>query len=289
MSQTESSQTELSQTELAQPEHLKIQFWGVRGEIPTPGDAWLYYGGNTSCVEVRIGSHCLIFDGGSGLRALGQQLALEDFGQVHLFFTNAHWDRIQGFPFFRPAFLPKNRVAIYGPEAMTGASIKQQLMDQMRRPYSRVALWQMQAELSFQNLVPGSTVRVGEALKVQAFALQRREPVLGYRLTWGDRQIVYATAIALEEVGEDPTFWQMLEGADVLIYATRSSTPDAPPLSWQQGITLAQTAQVKRLIFCSHNPDHADATLIPLEQQIQDSHPQAHLAREGQALEITPS
>src|SRR5581483_9873197 len=99
---------------------MKVRFWGTRGSIPTPGPSTLRYGGNTSCVEVRTeGGTLLIFDCGSGIRELGAHLLknLDGFpnGEIrgHIMLSHTHWDHIQGFPFFIPAFLPSHQFDIY--------------------------------------------------------------------------------------------------------------------------------------------------------------------------------
>ena len=89
---------------------MRIQFWGVRGSIPTPGPDTVHFGGNTSCVEVRAADKLLVFDGGTGLRLLGKQLVKQMPLEAHIFFSHVHWDHIQGFPFFDPAFVPGNRI-----------------------------------------------------------------------------------------------------------------------------------------------------------------------------------
>jgi phosphoribosyl 1,2-cyclic phosphodiesterase len=85
-----------------------VQFWGVRGQISTPGKETMRYGGNTSCVEMRVGKKRLIFDCGSGLRVLGNNLLSQMPVEAYIFLTNCHWDSIQGFPFFVPGFIPGN-------------------------------------------------------------------------------------------------------------------------------------------------------------------------------------
>jgi hypothetical protein len=88
---------------------LRVTFWGTRGSIAAPGPATTVYGGNTSCVEVRAGEDILIFDSGTGIRELGLALMKEFHNRpltVHLFISHTHWDHIQGFPFFMPAYEP---------------------------------------------------------------------------------------------------------------------------------------------------------------------------------------
>jgi phosphoribosyl 1,2-cyclic phosphodiesterase len=98
---------------------VRITFWGVRGSIPTPGRDTAEIGGNTSCVEVRAGKLALILDGGTGLRLLGQKLLKEMPVTAHIFFSHVHWDHIQGFPFFAPAFVPGNTIHLYGGNDVT--------------------------------------------------------------------------------------------------------------------------------------------------------------------------
>jgi phosphoribosyl 1,2-cyclic phosphodiesterase len=86
---------------------MRVKFWGVRGSTPTPQAENLRYGGNTSCVEVRAGESTYVFDCGTGLRSLGQQLKKESQGKpisAHIFVSHFHWDHIQGIPFFRPLY-----------------------------------------------------------------------------------------------------------------------------------------------------------------------------------------
>src|SRR5574341_555583 len=97
---------------------IKVKFWGTRGSIATPGKNTSRYGGNTSCVELRVDDQVLVFDAGTGFRVLGLQLAKEFSKKpltLRLFVSHTHWDHIQGFPFFMPAYDSKNRIFIYGP------------------------------------------------------------------------------------------------------------------------------------------------------------------------------
>ena len=94
---------------------MKVRFWGVRGSIPSPGAGTIRYGGDTTCIELRVGNEIIVFDAGSGIRPLGLKLMGEAQGapiKVHLFITHTHWDHIQGFPFFVPAFIQNNRISL---------------------------------------------------------------------------------------------------------------------------------------------------------------------------------
>src|SRR5436309_7497270 len=118
------------------PHVIEVRFWGVRGSIPTPGPATVAIGGNTSCVEVRAGGRLIVFDGGTGLRLLGNSV-LKEFGKTEIeawiFFSHVHWDHIQGFPFFTPAFVRGNTMHLYGGHKAAG-TLEETLAGQMENP-----------------------------------------------------------------------------------------------------------------------------------------------------------
>jgi phosphoribosyl 1,2-cyclic phosphodiesterase len=88
--------------------------WGARGSTPTVGGRFHRHGGNTSCMSITRDDEAFIFDAGSGIRDLGLELLEGKVRKIHLFITHPHWDHIQGFPFFRPAFVPEFDITVYG-------------------------------------------------------------------------------------------------------------------------------------------------------------------------------
>lgn len=266
---------------------------GVRGNIPTPGPETVRYGGNTACVEVKVGDQHLIFDGGTGLRALGKQLAQQETAvNAHLFFTHAHWDRIQGFPFFHPAFDPATQLHIYGASAPNGASIKQCLMDQMLRPNFFKPLQAMHAQMTFRNIQPGQTLELGEAI-VETLSLNRHTSALGYRVSWRGKSLIYASDTDPQREHADPNLIFLATGADVLIFdGTYVDMAYADPQSrhripWKLGVEVAEASGAKRLVLFHHNPCHDDPYLDELEQRIQEAFPAAMLAKEGMVIDLT--
>lgn len=278
-----------------QDTQLAIKFWGVRGSIPTPVMANQRYGGNTVCIEVKLGSQRLIFDGGTGLVSLGDHLKqLNDPIEAHILFTHTQWDRIQGFPFFQPAFIPGNQFYIYGGTAPNGASIKHCLTDQMLKPHFSMPLQNMQAELSFCTLQPSSRFQIGE-ITVETFCTNPVTEALSYRLTWGGHSLVYATDTPTQCLDLD--FLQFVDRADVLLYdgtycdltylktSVQENCPQAEkPAPWDLGLEIAQKAKVKELIFLHHSPLQDDLALDKLQQQLSDRLPQVKIAYEGLEL-----
>ena len=282
---------------MVQPSGFEIQFWGVRGSIATPGLATVKYGGNTACVEMRVANTRLIFDGGTGLRVLGQALLQEIPVEAHLFFSHSHWDHIQGFPFFQPAFIPNNRFHIYGGVASNGATIEQCLSDQMLHPNFPVPMQIMPAELLFHDLEPGEVIAVGDdGVTVETGALNHPNQALGYRVSWGGYSAVYATDTEHYRDRLDSHLLHLCRDADILIYDAcyTDEEYDHPQFSrvgwghstWQEALKLAEAAGVKRTVMFHHDPDHADDFLSRVEEQVQAIQPASLLAREGMVLRL---
>ena len=267
-------------------------FWGVRGSIPIPGVETLRYGGNTACLEVQVSGERLIFDGGTGLRALGETLMRqEEQVKAHIFFTHTHWDRIQGFPFFLPAFKAHNRFQIYGATALNGASIKHCLTDQMLLPNCLTPLQQMRADIEFHNISAGSVLQIGDIL-IETISLNPKTCALGFRITWTNHSLVYATDTDHTQESLAPNLQYLASQADVLILDGTYTDSEyyhhhAPEyVPWKVGVDVAKAAAVKELIMFHHNPFHTDETLDQLEKEIRSHFANARLAREGMTLKL---
>src|SRR5579862_2940560 len=134
-------------------ERFRIRFWGVRGSYPTPGPQTVRYGGNTSCVEIQAGKHTLIFDAGSGIIRLGEDLMNRD-GAAHnlaLFITHAHGDHLVGFPFFAPLFSPQTKLHLFGPR-LADRNIDQIVTTLMSPPYFPVDIRQLPSRRSYHTI-----------------------------------------------------------------------------------------------------------------------------------------
>ena len=166
------------------PDHAFIvKFWGVRGQIPTPGQDTAIYGGNTACVEISVAQKRLIFDGGTGIRILGNELLKQIPIEAHLFFTNCHWDRIQGFPFFIPAFIPTNSFHIYGADSTNGCSFQECLSNQMRNPNFPITMDVMGSKRNFHRLQAGDNISL-DNLIINTDWCDLTTHSIGYRLNW---------------------------------------------------------------------------------------------------------
>lgn len=284
-----------SMLERSAPAEFVIQFWGVRGSIPAPGSETVRYGGNTSCVEMRVGGKRLIFDGGTGLRVLGKSLLKEMPVEAYMFFTHSHWDHIQGFPFFVPAFVKGNCFHIYGAIAPNGASMKQRLHDQMLHPNFPVPMQVMQSDLKFYDLCPGEKMELDDIL-IETGSLNHPNTAMGYRITWQGRTAVYATDTEHFPDRLDENLLHLARNADVMIYDAcytdeEYHDPKSPKVgwghsTWQEAVKAAKAAGVKKLVVFHHDPNHTDDFLDQVEAQVEAVFPNSVLAREGMILPV---
>jgi phosphoribosyl 1,2-cyclic phosphodiesterase len=283
---------------------IDIRFWGVRGSIAAAGPNTAIVGGNTSCVEVRgPDGELLILDAGTGLRALGA--ALEKTGvavRAHLVLSHFHWDHIQGFPFFSPAFRPETELTVLGPERCVGPNgdVRRAFETQMKAPHFPVSLEAMRARLTFRGLPAGQVVRVG-GLTLTSGAACHPNGCLAYRIEHGGRAVVYATDTEHDRKSGlvDANLVELARGADLLIYDAQytaeeyegrrgpcrhgwgHSTPD-------EGIRLADAAGVGRLVLFHHDPSHDDAEVERIEREAERVRPGTIAAREGLRLTLSP-
>jgi len=269
-----------------------VKFWGVRGLIATPSENTSRYGGNTACVEMHVAGKRLIFDGGTGLRILGKTWQeVQEPLEAHLFFTNSQSNRIQGFPFFAPAFIPENCFHIYGTAASNSASIKQCLCDQMLQPHFPYPLQLMQSELQFYNLTPDSDVKLDDVIITTALINQTQRSI-GYRISWQEYSVAYVTDLHQNaEQVERERILQFVQGVDLLI-ANATYTPptshdhDSADLLWQVAVNVAVNAGVRRLAISHHHPDDHDDFLDKVQADVKSAFPGALLAHEGLVLAV---
>jgi phosphoribosyl 1,2-cyclic phosphodiesterase len=277
-------------------ERLTVRFWGVRGSIPCPGFHTVRYGGNTPCVEVQAGNHKFIFDGGTGLRVLGQALLPHLPIEAHIFFSHTHWDHIQGVPFFAPAFIAGNHFHIYGTRASDGKTIEKRLTDQMLHPNFPVPLQIMGGSLDFYDLEVGQVVQI-EDITIHNAILNHPGGSVGYRLEWQGLTISYVTDTEHFPDALDPNVLALANQAHVLIYDATYTDAEYHEVgnskvgwghsTWQEAVKIAEAAQVHQLVLFHHDPLHDDLFLDEMGKQACHCYTNTMIAQEGLTITLT--
>ena len=286
---------------------MYVRFWGTRGSIASPGERTARYGGNTSCTEVRTPDGTLIvLDCGTGARELGLHLTqtLKPPMHLHLFIGHTHWDHIQGFPFFVPAFVPGVELNVYAPLGFQ-QSLEEAMAGQMEYSYFPVKLRDLRSRIHFTELEEGF-FRVGDVL-VETQYLNHTAPTIAYRITSGRATIAYVT--------DHEPFWKPEDGvlhhpgdqrhiafmkdADLVIHDAQYSEEEyLQRVGWghstvEYAVDVAMEAGARRVALFHHDPTHDDAAMEALEArakaraQAAGSRMEVFAAREGLELTLT--
>jgi phosphoribosyl 1,2-cyclic phosphodiesterase len=254
---------------------FRIQFWGTRGSIPSPGPQTVRYGGNTPCVEVRTSDGWLIIlDAGTGIRELGRKLIEHANGspiEGDIFVTHAHWDHIQGLPFFAPIFQRGNHFTIWGMKSME-TSIDRVVRDQMSPVVFPVTFEQLDAAIDFQELDEEKCQ--GTGYEVQAIKVRHPGGALGYRFTEsnGDgRALVYISDNELDGTAKYDTpmewrsqFVEFVRDAKVFVHDTMYTIDEYEyhrgwgHSTYRDALDLAIEANVETLVLFHHKPERSD-------------------------------
>lgn len=275
-----------------------VKFWGVRGSIPTPGPGTVHYGGNTSCVEVRVGDEIILLDAGTGLRPLGSALLNEFNGQplnLTMLLTHTHWDHIQGLPFFAPIYNSHCRMKILGCEGAR-KGLSSMLTGQMESTYFPVSFDRLPSNIEIEEL-NSLDFNVG-SIRVKAQLANHPGVCVGYRLFTPHGSIAYFPDTEPREGGVDREMANFLRGADVLILDSQYDVEGYKKhAGWGHGcvdssVALALEAGVKRLFLFHHDPDRTDKELDTLLKHArklaakESRELQVDAAREGETIEL---
>lgn len=276
MALSASSATEDAYRPAMETSRGRLAFWGTRGSIPTPGAAFMRHGGNTSCMQIEYDGEVLVFDAGSGIRELGLELARGKPRRVHLFITHTHWDHIQGFPFFTPAYIPGFEVVVYGAEGF-GKSLEAVFRGQLDQDYFPVQMEDMLASIEFRHLTP-APVHVGGAVVTWEY-VQHPGATVGYKVDLGgttvswlpDNEFLFGytgppDALTLDDPRLAPyrRVVDFLSGVDILVHEAQYTNDEYPAkIGWghssvSNAALLAHLTGAGRWIVTHHDPMHDD-------------------------------
>jgi len=279
---------------------MLITFYGVRGSIAAPGPSTIKYGGNTSCVHVRLNSgENLIFDAGTGIRRLGLEM-VRHMEPILLLLSHGHWDHIQGYPFFGPIYQPGREIIIF--QGVEGNAVAlAAILEQMDGSNFPVHAGDLPSCISTID-------EVDRYLQDKPYSTQREvlnHPGGGhaYRIEEDGVSFAYITDNELNPPYKPQTSYdewvEYCRGVDLLIHDAQYLENDMPSKhGWGHSLIsqvrqLAVDAQVRNIAMYHHDPERTDAELdeIAVESaayfKSKNSRIGSYIAAEGLTFELT--
>jgi phosphoribosyl 1,2-cyclic phosphodiesterase len=278
---------------------MRVTFHGVRGSVPAPGPQTSRYGGNTSCVEVRLSDgSTLALDAGTGLRELGKKLVAEGRASpVHLFLSHTHWDHVMGLPFFAPLYDKNNHLLVYPLANEAQERFQRNIFDDIHFP---VSVNDIPSKVEFAR-PEGDVWRVGSA-EVRRIQLNHPGGAQGFRVDDADGSaMAYLTD---NEMGAARTvvsvddLARFSDGVNLLIHDSQYVPSDMPHKRGfghslvEDVLKLGQYAKPKELVLFHHDPDRSDDALDKIgsdaKKWLAEHAKQVglHVAREGLSVEL---
>ena len=246
--------------------NIHVDFWGVRGSVPSPGPTTNRYGGNTSCVSITADNKILILDAGTGIRNLGSAIIGQPELEIFVVVTHSHWDHIQGFPFFTPIYQPNRPVNMF-PTLHKKNVVLASLIDQMDGAHFPITPDQVPSNFNFVTENPLQFL-ANNGFQLELVPMNHPGKAFGYKITIDDKIICYFTDNEI-----DPPYEKSIEldeltnqckNADILIHDAQYIEADMPlKHGWghsliSQVTKLGESAEVKNLVYYHHDPERSD-------------------------------
>lgn len=271
------------------PFHVK--FWGVRGSIACPGPGTVRYGGNTTCLEIRCGSHLLVIDGGTGMRPLGSALLKERPSHVDVLFTHTHFDHVVGVPFFQPAYYKDVRVTFWAGHLLPETTLQAVLCDMMMAPLFPVPLHIFQS-CEYRDFTAGDRFEIKPGVVVSTCPLNHPNRATGYRVDFGGRSLAVITDTEHVPDSPDNDIVQLVRDCDAMIYDSMFTDEEFPRFrkwghsTWQECLRIADAANVRLAVPFHHDPNHDDDFMDRVADEAAAARPGTIVAKEGDVLHL---
>lgn len=252
---------------------MRARVWGCRGSLAAPGPETVRYGGNTSCLEVRLGDgRLIVLDAGTGIRTLGMKLAEDLPARVDLLLTHLHLDHVEGLGFFAPLWDADTELHIWGP-ASPLKPLEDRLATLLSPPLFPVHLADIPSRPIFHD-VPDTEWRIGGAV-LSAQYISHPGPTVGFRIEEDGRTLAYMPdhepALGVDDLTAVSPEWisgyGVAAGVDVLFHDSQYTEEEyARRVGWghsstEHVVTFALITKVARLLLFHHDPLHSDADL----------------------------
>ncbi|QCU73105.1 MBL fold metallo-hydrolase [Pseudoalteromonas distincta] len=277
---------------------MKVEFFGVRGSMPSAGSNTHIFGGNTSCVYIEQNNgRDLILDSGTGIVELGTRL-LETQSPINILLTHNHWDHIQGFPFFKPIYQPNRNITIVAGNVDDKKS-QDAILKQMSGSYFPVCYQDLPANITLNTDLSSQKQFTLNGFLVSTAPLNHPGGGTAYCIKADEKKIAYVTDNELnppDKLNTSICEWSnFIEGADLLIHDAQFIDADLPlKHGWghstiDQVAELAIKASIKNVIIISHDLSRTDEQLVAIEKYLHTQYAQQvkiECGREGRVFDF---
>jgi phosphoribosyl 1,2-cyclic phosphodiesterase len=201
---------------------------------------------------------------------------------------------MQGFPFFAPAYNPKQKITILTlGRGQTIGNLREIFEVPLQAQYFPVQLDQMGAQFEFLKVEDASKHFTGGVDNVETTVTSQRHNhpggAYGCRIERKGKVLVICTDV---EHGEqiDTRVVELSRGADLLVHDAQYTAEELRThrgwghSSFDQAMQVAEMAGVKHLVMTHHDPEHDDEFLLRMEKLCQRRFSNAQLAREGMEI-----
>ena len=300
-------------------EQFKIKFRGTRGSYPVAKSNFLEFGGNTACVEVRCGKQLIILDAGGGIIDIG----IEEVKKIPkfsfrphfttIFLSHIHQDHIQGLQFYKPLFIKKSKIKLFG-SAQNDESLEEILrkilfdkvfplgLDEIRSDFEvnnfsedKVVVISQNGNTKTYNKADFNKKNIKDNIVITSYKTNShpKNGCLCLKIEYNKKSIVYATDI---ETGYNPDgkFIEFARDCDILIHDSQYTSSDYTNLknpkkgfghsTFEMAIETKRHSNAKELYFFHYDPEYDDNKLSNLEKNLSDTN--IHFAKENDEITV---
>lgn len=269
-----------------------VKFWGTRGTRMVAGAGFSEYGRNTICVEVHCGQRVLIFDAGSGIVGLGSSLIERGINSFDLFLSHAHYDHVEGIPFFQP-FYERKTVVNFWSGKLKGIKHTREIVDGlMKEPYFPIRQEKFHAKIIYRQVEDRQTLDLGDGIEVQTTRLHHPGGATGYRVNYAGKSFAFITDTTHAPGQRDTELVEFIRDVDLFAYDCSYTDEEFPQFAsfghstWEEASRLRNAANAKRMMGLHHMPFRNDEALKAISARIERECSKCEIARDGAVIEL---
>lgn len=274
-------------------EMLKVKIWGTRGSMPAPYPDRMIYGGNTSCISLEWNGEMVVFDCGSGIKALGMELENNDSISkkvIHIFISHLHLDHIIGLPFLPQIYHENWTIHFYGISDNKG-SFQETLCQVLSPPFWPVSLEKAGAKLFWHELDSINCISLPNNAMVYIQKANHPDPTVMFRFEKDDIRIAYALDYEItDSVFEEYT--EFVKDCNLLIFDGMYTDVELEKYrgfghsSWEQGLRIQKACGIKHLSISHHEWGRKDSEILKFDQMVKEKTDCCCFAQEGMEFDF---